>query len=200
MPLNARGDNLLGGVALLRGVNRDLLIPWQDFYLASASLSNFAASLSITTLSGCNLTALRITATVTTCPMWITRPVPNDIALSGATVAAGSGLLILDWTDGTTAAAIAKIAACLYLVPNGSAINDAGASLIGSACVSITGNSASEFVSSSIMQFNAPTTRDAFLVLKLQHCPTDSADTSGSNFHLFSARLRYLADRIGSPQ
>jgi len=197
--LDVRAPNFLA----LTGLNRDLVFQWQDFYLAAASLSVSSSPLStcltVATLSGSHLSALRFVSTSHaggTFPVWVTHPVPQDAAISGP--ASGSGTVYIDWTDPTTANAVAVIAASLYLVPNGSAVSDSGTSTLATACATLTGTSASELQSTSLMSFNAPTTRAGFFALKVAVAAADAANTSGSNFHLLSARLRYKADRIGS--
>lgn len=206
MTINQRQGAHLASACLTNGVNRDLFIGWQEIYLAAASLLNgasgLAASLSVATLSASNLNALRFTATshsgngASGFPVWITKPVPQDAAIE--LPASGSGTLYIDWTDPTTAQAVAVIAACLFLVPNGCPINAAGASTLAATCATITGGAVSQLNSTSLVQFNAPTTRDGFLAIKIGVAANDRLNTSGSNFHMFGIRLRYKADRIGS--
>jgi hypothetical protein len=62
----------------------------------------------------------------------------------------------------------------------------------------MTGGSANDINSSSLIQFTMPSTRNAMYALRVIYSSRDNANTSGSEFNLMSIRLRYLADRIGS--
>ena len=181
------------------GMYRDLYIPWQDVYLASASIANMSASLQIVQVGG-SQTALRLATVVAASPITLVVPVPQDIALRGATPAAGSGTVYLDWTDVTTANTCAVIGASLYHMPPGSAIGDAGTSTLGAAAstgYSACGATACELNATCLMDFNAPVNRTGLWALRLYYSGA-SADSATSNFALYGLRLRYLSDRIGS--
>ena len=202
MPISFRNKILaLGGVQLGGDglVSRELNIPYQNVFVsgcpvmsASIALNNIGAG------SSPSMQALRFTGTTCTCPITLVVPVPADAA-TGITSSA-SGTVYVDWTDITTAAAVASVAASLYLIPNGSAIGDAGTSTLGAAAsgTTITGTSACELNSSSLFSFTAPATRSGFFALKAIVDSVDAANTSGSNFNLFSLRIKYKSDRIGT--
>ena len=177
------------------GVNRDLVINWPDWFIAASGVSGMSGSVAISTISG-SIHALSYTGTSNACPIFLTAPIPQDVAISGP--ASGSGTLYVDWTDVTTATAVATITASLYAIPNGSSLGDSGTSTLATTCATITGTTASEFQSSSVVEFNRPNTRAGFFALRFIVNSTDNGNTSGSNFHLLGVRLRYKSDRMGS--
>lgn len=201
MAISFRNKLLLKGGLQLAGngiVTRDALIPYGDVFLAACPV--MAASIALNNVGGtaASMQALRFTGTKCTCPLTLVTPVPLDAA-TGVTSAA-SGTVYVDWTDMTTAGAVAVFGASLFLIPNGSAIDDAGTSTLGAAAsgTTVTGTSASELNSASLFGFTAPATRSGFFALKLIVNSFDAANTSGSNFNLFGLRIRYNSDRIGT--
>jgi len=180
------------------GLYRDIVIPWQNVYLASASLNSAAASQQIIQVGG-SQTALRMAFVTQACPMWLQVPVPQDVALRGLTAAAGSGLLFVDWTDITNAAGVAVWGASVFHVPPGSAIGDAGTSTLGAkAATAFATTTASELTQTEALSFNAPINRNGQWAIRFVYQGANSCNTTASDFGLFGFRLRYLADRIGS--
>lgn len=181
------------------GLYRDLYIPWQQVYLAGASITNMSASLQVYQVGG-SQTALRVATAVAASPITVLVPVPQDIAVRGDSAAAGSGLLYMDWTDVTTANTCAVVGASVFHMPPGSAIGDSGTSTIGAAAstgYSACGATACELNTPSLLQFNAPVNRNGYFAVRFYYSGA-STDTATSNFALYGLRLRYLSDRIGS--
>lgn len=173
-------------------VYKDLVIPWQAVFISACLNQSGSVAVGLVDGAAGSVTALAYSNTANASPLTIALPVPLDAAT------AGSGTLYLDWTDTGTNSAVAAIGACIALVPNGSAWSDSGTSALNSgsgACVTLT-TSACEFTSSSILQFNAPNTRDGFLALRIVKRTGDTEDTADA-FKLLGLRLRYVADRIG---
>lgn len=180
------------------GMYRDITIPWQNVYLASASINGAAASQQIIQVGG-SQTALRMAFASQACPIWLSVPVPQDVALRGETAAAGSGLLFVDWTDITNAGGVTVWGASVFHVPPGSAIGDAGTSTLGAAAsTTFSAATASELNQSNALSFNAPVNRNGQFALRFVYHGQNASNTTASDFGLFGFRLRYLADRIGS--
>ncbi len=194
MPFQDQVQANFAALRLAAGVSKDTWIPWQDF-MATASGYSMSGSVAVAQVSG-SLAAMRFTSTSSTCPLWITASIPSEIALS--LPSSGSGTFLVDWTDVTTANACAVITASLYYIPYASALGDAGVSTLGSACKVIQGTSASELQSSSIFSFNVPTNTSGWFGLRFIYNSFDNQNNSGSNFHLLGARIRVLADKLGS--
>lgn len=200
MPFRIGNKLLLGGGLQLFGdgvVSRDLSIPYQDFFVAASAVPSLSGSVALyqVAATAASLPAMRFTGTKCSCSITIVKPVPQDAALSS-----GSGTVFIDWTDITTNSAVAVVGASLFLIPNGSAIGDTGTSTLGAAAsgTTITGTSASELNSASLFQFNQPLTRSGFFALKVIVDSRDAGNTSGSDFALFGARIRYKSDRMGT--
>ncbi|HJW82853.1 MAG TPA: hypothetical protein VJ754_00990 [Anaerolineae bacterium] len=202
MPVSFRNKLILkGGLQLADDglVSREIYIPYQDVFIAGCPV--MAGSIAMNNIgagSSPSLQALRFTGTKCTCPITLVMPVPIDAATG--VVWSSSGTVYVDWTDMTTATAAAVVGASLYLIPNGSAIGDAGTSTLGAAAsgTTITGTSASELNSASLFSFTAPATRAGFFALKTIVDSVDAGNTSGSNFNLFGLRIKYNSDRIGT--
>jgi len=202
MPISFRNKILAkGGIQLADDgiVSREIVISYQDVFLAGCPVMSGSIALNnIGAGSSPSMQAMRFTGTKCTCPITIVKPVPIDAATG--VLWSSSGTVYADWSDMTTGAAVAVVGASLYLIPNGSAIGDAGTSTLGAAAsgTAITGTSACELNSASLFSFTAPATRSGFFALKAIVDSVDAGNTSGSNFNLFGLRIKYNSDRIGT--
>ena len=175
---------------------RDIVIPWSDWFLAACV--NTPGSMSVGLIdatAGC-IRSLAFSNTANSCPLTLLVPIPQDIALAGAN--SGSGTLYMDWTDTGTDSAVAAIGACVAAVPAGSAWGDSGTSTLTSgsgACPTLT-TTACEISSTSLLEFNAPATRDGFFSVRFVKRTGDADDTADA-FKLIGLRLRYVQDRLG---
>lgn len=178
------------------GLNRDLVIPWTQVYVA-ASGAGLGASVATVAPTGSGPVYMQFTGTSSGCFLNVSAPVPQDIAL--ALPAAASGTIYVDWLNKIGAAAVTTIAACLTFIPSGSEWATTGTCALTTAtCATLTGGSALTLSSTSLVQFKVPPSRDGTLNLRFGVMNQDNANTSGSEFHLAAIRLRYKADRIGS--
>ena len=202
MPISFRNKILAkGGLQLADDgiVSREIYISYQDVFISGCPvMSGSIAMNNIGAGSSPSMQALRFTGTKCTCPITIVKPVPIDAATG--VLWSSSGTVYADWADMTTGAAVAVVGASLYLIPNGSAIGDAGTSTLGAAAsgTTLTGAGASELNSASLFSFTAPPTRSGFFALKAIVDSVDAGNTSGSNFNLFGLRIKYNSDRIGT--
>ena len=202
MPVNFRNKTNLPSVGVLtfapgNEVAREVFIPWQDFFLAACPVGIAGSVAGYSLGSGASMAGqgLRYTGAKNACPIGVVVPIPQDAALSG------SGTVFVHWSDIVTTGAVPSTPASLYLVPNGSAVADTGASTLGAAASGATlaaGGTASEINSSSLLSFNAPTTRSGYLALRFVVDSNDAGNTSGSNFVLLGVSLRYRSDRMGT--
>jgi hypothetical protein len=185
MPIYERGKSFIGAH---QAVSKDVWFAWPDFFLA-ASL-NMSASVAVAQISAC-MHALRFNNTKATCTLWAQRGAPTDAASSG------SGLLVMEWTDGTTAAAVAVVAACLYAYKHDSLLS--AASLLASTCATVTGGgTASDLNSTSLVAVSAPAGSPTGLLLRFTPNAADADNTSGSNFHLLGLKYLYKSEGFGS--
>src|SRR4030067_3310332 len=135
MPVSFRNKLILkGGLQLADDglVSREIYIPYQDVFIAGCPV--MAGSIAMNNIcagSSPSMQALRFTGTKCTCPITIVKPVPIDAATG--VLWSSSGTVYADWADMTTGAAVAVVGASLYLIPNGSAIGDAGTSTLAAA-------------------------------------------------------------------
>lgn len=174
-------------------VKKEVAFPWSDFFLSASGISGMSASVAVGALSGSTLTAMRMLNTANTCALWSVRPLPLDAAPSG------SGLLLVDWIDPTTADAVAAIDASVFLIPSDVTIAGASVLAVVSTCVT-GGDAASDFSSTSLVAVPAPAAGASRLsvAVKYIHQAGDGDDDSGSNFHLMQFRYQYAADKLGA--
>jgi hypothetical protein len=178
------------------GLYRDLIIPYAQIIPAASGIIT-AGSLNVNSPTGSGPTYLQFNSTSSGCAVTLQIPIPQDIALS--TPAAASGQIIFDWLNASGNGKVVTIAACLGYVPSGSEWTIGGTCvLMSAACATMTAASALALNSTSLAQFNVPTSRNGNFVLRFGVKSQDAANTSGSDFHLSSIRLRYLSDRLGS--
>ena len=179
------------------GVYREVFIPWQDAFVAASGVTSMSASLASFN-SGSGLFGLRYNSTSSGCFVGVSFRAPQDIAVAGP--AAGSGQLLIDWTDITTDGAVAVVSASVLYTLSGSeyAATSTSQNLGSSTCKALTGGSALGNNSASIVDFNAPTNRTGLFTVRFGIMNQAVGNTSGSNFVLYGLRLRYLSDLIGS--
>ena len=170
-------------------VYKDVYFPWQDFF-AAASGNGLSGSVAVALIASC-AAALRFTGTKATCMVYSMRAMPPDAASSG------SGVLFMNWSDGTTVSAVATVAACLYAWKHDDALS--AASILVSTCAEVTGGgTASDLNSTSLAAVNAPALSGVNLILRFTPNAADANNTSGSNFHLLGFKYRYRVNKIGS--
>lgn len=177
----------------LTGRNVSDWFTWQEYFVAASSRA-MAGSIAVYDVSG-SIQGLRFTSTSSTCAIAVAHLIPQNAA--SAAPAAGSGTVYVTWTNVTTGTAVAKFTASLIAIPNGSALGDTGASTLGSACISVTGTTASEINTASLFSFNAPVTTNGVWVLRVIVNSSDNDNTSGSDTVVLGYDVRYKADRIG---
>lgn len=178
------------------GLTREVIIPWTDVAVA-ASGAGLAASVATIAPTTSGPVYFQFTGTSSGCFLNIAVPVPQDMAI--AEPAAGSGTVIFDWLNKIGNAKATVIAACLSFIPSGSEWATTGTCpLMSATCTTMTSGSALALNSTSLVQFNHPSSRDGILNLRFGVMNQDAGNTSTSEFHLSSIRLRYKSDRIGS--
>lgn len=192
MALRQDGTIIAGELVTSIGVSREIWTPWQSYFL-TASPRSISASIRAYDLSG-SLAVLQYQSTTNASPLWTVQPTPQDLAL--AAPAAGSGQLIVDWSNTDTATACATFAASVVWIPSGSAIGDTGTCTLGTACTTLYGTTASEWQSASLLQFTTPPSRGGWLTTRLI-CNTGDPQTTACTV-LIGTRLRYYVDRLGS--
>ena len=172
-------------------IHVDLVYTAQEFFLAGAS--RIAGSILNHDLSG-SMNVVAFPGASSTCPLWVAKPTPLNVALSGA--AAGSGTVYVDWTNTSSNDATATFTGSLLWIPPGSALADVGACTLGSGCATLTGTTACEINTGSLFQFKTPPDRTGLFALRMIVNTKDNSTTACPA--VVDYRVRYNADRIGS--